>query len=118
MKILVVDDNRALATVVQEVVESREHTAKTAGDGESGYSVYLDFEPDVVITDIHMPKKNGMQLMEAILKHNPRTKMVLMTGSPRIFGKSIDEVRERHRVTVLKKPFSSFELLGVLKNLE
>jgi two-component system response regulator YesN len=113
MKILVVDDNELVALLVQEVLEGQNHMTKTAGDGESGYSLYLDFEPDVVISDIHMPKKNGLQLIKAILKHNPRTKVVLMTGSNGMY-----ETAALYRVRILRKPFSWIELLGILNNLE
>ncbi len=114
MKILIVDDNESLASVVQEVIEGENHDTMTARDGESAYSAYLQFKPDLVLTDVYMAKKNGIELMKAIWQHNPDTKVVLMTGSRSILGDPIEEAKKKYRVNILRKPFSRKELITLL----
>lgn len=66
MKILVVDDNEDLAFTVLMILEDEGYEVKAAKDGKDGFFSYLLFRPDLVITDIQMPEKSGLQLMENI----------------------------------------------------
>ena len=68
MKILVIDDNAEITSVIQQLLDIEGYRVATARDGDDGYSAYLDFKPDLVITDIQMPRKNGFELMKEILK--------------------------------------------------
>jgi DNA-binding response OmpR family regulator len=51
-----------IASVLQELLEIEGYRVTMAGDGNDGYSAYLDFKPDLVITDIQMPGRNGFEL--------------------------------------------------------
>ena len=63
MKVLVVDDNKDMIAVIQMMIENKNHRVITANDGENGYSAYLQFKPDLVLTDIQMPGKDGFELI-------------------------------------------------------
>ncbi len=69
MKVLIVDDNRELASVIRNVVEQeQECIAETAHDGVNGYATYLHFRPDVIITDIEMSGPSGSgQVLESTI---------------------------------------------------
>ena len=115
---MIVDDNAAIASIVQEIIENENHRARTARDSEDGYLAYLHFRPDLVITDIQMPGKNGFELMKDIRMHNPRIRTIYMSSYLSRFRSLLEEEKKRYHVCFLKKPFSSVELIGLVsKNL-
>ena len=113
MKVLIVDDNEALTLVLQEMLEDEDYETRTARDGEDGYLAYLHFRPDLVITDIQMPRKDGFQLMKDIRIHNPKIETIYMTGGGlRGFRSRFEEEKTRYQASFLKKPFSRVELMS------
>ena len=111
---MVVDDNLPLASLLKMILEEEGHEAQFAGNGLEGYSRYLLFRPEVVITDLHMPKANGMELMKNIRKQDPGVKTIYMSGDMRPFSPLLDEEKNRYPVSLLPKPFSREELLNLL----
>ena len=118
MKVLVVDDNKHMTTIIQMMIEKKNHRVMTAYDGENGYSAYLQFKPDLVLTDIQMPRKNGFELMTRIRSHNPSIMAIYMTGDPDRFSMKLKEEQNRHQVDFLCKPFSIAELSMRLSKLQ
>jgi CheY-like chemotaxis protein len=113
MKVLVVDDNEALADVIQCTLEDNGLEVISAKDGLDGYDAYVRFEPDLVITDINMPRANGLEMMEHIRAHNPMVKTIYMSADIDAFRPSLERERGRYSVNVFEKPFS----LTALTNL-
>jgi CheY-like chemotaxis protein len=106
MKVLVVDDNRLLATTIQEVLEDDGIEVVSANDGVDGYLAYLAFRPDIVITDIQMPRKNGLDMMGNIRTHNPMIKTIYMSADMDAYRSLIREERKQYPVSFFEKPFS------------
>ena len=118
MKVLVVDDNKDMTAIIQTMIEKKNHRVITANDGENGYSAYLPFKPDLVLTDIQMPKKNGFELMTKIRSHNPSIMTIYMTCDPGRFLLRLKEEQNKHQVDFICKPFSLSELSMVLSKLQ
>ena len=118
MKVLVVDDNKVMTTIIRMIMEKKNHLVITANDGENGYAAYLQFKPDLVLTDIQMPRKNGFELMKKIRCHNPSVIGIYMTGDPDRFLLRLREEQNRHQVDFICKPFSLSELSMVLSKLQ
>jgi len=114
MKILVVDDNRFLADTIQETLENDGLDVMSAKDGLDGYSTYLLFKPDMIITDIQMPRKNGFEMMQRIRKHNPKIKTIYMSGNMRSFEPLLTEEKKRYPVSYFEKPFSLESLMRIV----
>ncbi len=110
MKVLVVDDNRLLAATIQEILEDDGLEVMSAKDGVDGYSAYLRFKPDIVITDIQMPRKNGLEMMGRIRTHEPMIKTIYMSGDIDPYRPRLTEEKRRYPVSFFEKPFS-IELL-------
>ncbi|MGD1999297.1 MAG: response regulator [Desulfobacterales bacterium] len=110
MKILVVDDNKYVAESLKCILQHSSHRVQTAENGEDGYVKYLQFEPDLIITDIEMPLKNGFALMHDVRSHNPKIKAIYMSGALEYFNKEIEAEKKRYTVDLLDKPFSLQEL--------
>jgi len=79
-KILVVDDVDTIARVYARFLERQGYEVRIAFNGEEALEEYERFNPDLVISDIRMPKMSGFELANEIRKINADQKIVLMTG--------------------------------------
>ena len=83
LKVVIVEDNPAtvrslLKTIDWPALECE--VAGTASDGESGRKLILREEPDIVLTDIRMPEKDGLDMISEIRKELPDCKVIIITG--------------------------------------
>jgi DNA-binding NtrC family response regulator len=113
-KILIVDDNREFVSIIQEMLEVEGYDIRSASNGREGYLAYLLFKPDVVITDIQMPGKNGMELMKVIRFHDPRIRTIYMSADLSPYQSVLEDEKKTFEVNFLEKPFSKVELMKLL----
>ncbi len=114
MKILIVDDNELLAWVLQKLLEDEGYEVRLARDGRDGYTAYLLFKPDLIITDIQMPGENGLELMEHIRMHDPAIRTIYMSADLSQYWSSLSEEKKKYSVSLLEKPFPKDELMRLL----
>jgi CheY-like chemotaxis protein len=79
-KILVVDDVDTIARVYARFLERQGYEVHIAYNGDEALIQYDQFKPDLVISDIRMPKMSGFELASELRKRNPNIKIILMTG--------------------------------------
>ncbi|HTO90929.1 MAG TPA: sigma-54 dependent transcriptional regulator [Candidatus Sulfotelmatobacter sp.] len=79
-KILVVDDEQSMTQYLGIVLRKEGFEVITAGNGREAFERVKNDAPDVVITDIKMPGMDGIQLLQAIKKHEPALPVVIMTA--------------------------------------
>ncbi len=79
-KILVVDDVDTIARVYARFLERQGYEVRIAFNGDEALIEYERFKPDLIISDIRMPKMSGFELANQIRKKNPKQKIILMTG--------------------------------------
>ena len=63
-----------------------------------------------------MPGENGMELMEHIRMHDPMVRTIYMSGDLISFWSPLEEEKKRYPVSLLEKPFSKVELMGLLSD--
>ena len=118
MKILIVDDDQDLASIIQVMLEDEGYEVQLAKDGKEGYLTYLLGMPDLVITDICMPGKNGLELMENIRMHNPEMISIYMSGDITRYQTVLEQETKKYNTRVLRKPFFRVELLQLITELQ
>lgn len=96
------------------MLEAGGHEVLWAGDGAAGYGTYLLFRPDLVITDIEMPEKSGLEMAEHIRKHNPAVEIIYMSVDADRFAPRLQEEQRNFRAGLLRKPFSRLELMKIV----
>jgi DNA-binding response OmpR family regulator len=116
-KVLIVDDNEDLVSVLEALLEFDGYEVKSARDGSDGYLAYILYQPDLVITDIHMPEKNGVELIREIRAHDPKVKTIYMSADLGRFHTLLENEIETYGVDLLQKPFSITELRRLLSKL-
>ncbi len=81
-KILIVDDEEDSVSFVQAILEDDYANISSASDGETGLAAALAGEPDLIILDVQMPKKDGFQVFQE-LQQNEGTRgipVIMLTG--------------------------------------
>lgn len=81
--ILVVEDDVFVADMLSQVLTRAHHHVKTAKDGEDAVAVLKTFEPDVMVTDILMPKKSGTTLISEVKAEHPNMEIIAISGGGR-----------------------------------
>ena len=80
-KILVVDDNLLIRTLLRDSLEEAGHEVVEATDGVDGTDVFLETWPDLVITDLIMPKLGGLSFIKEIRARSPDTRVIALSGA-------------------------------------
>ncbi len=78
--VLYVEDDEYIVEIMKDILESFFDKVYVAYDGEKGLEVYKERDPDIVLSDILMPKMNGLELAEKILELKKEQKIILITA--------------------------------------
>ena len=78
--ILIADDHRSTCEGLAFALEAKEHSTQIALDGESAIEAIKENSFDLLIADIRMPKKNGIEVLEAVKAISPETTVIMMTA--------------------------------------
>jgi CheY-like chemotaxis protein len=109
--VLIVEDDDNLRNILQRVLEGNGFSVFPAADGAEALRLCQQTEGtiDLVVSDIVMPRLNGLQLSERIRAARPETKFLFITG----FGDQFPELREpiKFGTNILEKPFLPSEFL-------
>jgi DNA-binding response OmpR family regulator len=110
--ILVIDDEPNICEILTKILERDGHSVDTAGDGKVGMALFECNSYDLVITDIVMPERDGLEVIRALAGKLPRTKLIAITGgTPRLDRDYLLSMAKVMRVDrVFSKPID-FELL-------
>jgi PAS domain S-box-containing protein/putative nucleotidyltransferase with HDIG domain len=83
-KVLIVDDERSIRTTLSEFVKEDGHDVWTAENATDGLRLFSEVAPDVVVTDIVLPRVDGITLLRKIHEQSPQTQVVVITGEPTV----------------------------------
>ena len=115
MKLLLVEDEKQLSEALQQILIKNKYTVDAVYNGDEGLDYALTDVYDVIILDIMLPKRNGIEILKMIRKRKISTPVILLTAKDsvedRILG--LDSGADDY----LPKPFSPDELLARLRAL-
>ncbi len=115
-RILVVDDEENIRLVLRTLLRKNGYEVETAEDGEQAIAQLDRFDPDVVLTDVRMPKVGGLDLLGTLQAKGHRATVIVMSA----YG-SVDlalEAMKAGAYDYIQKPFKQDEMLLVLKKAE
>jgi two-component system, OmpR family, KDP operon response regulator KdpE len=114
MKVLVIDDDERVRDALEIGIQLQWQDAKvlTATDGEAGLDLFFDEEPDIVLLDVTMPRKNGFEVLKAIRQVSDVPVLMLTARD-----EDVDQVRglELGADDYIGKPFSHLALMARIK---
>ena len=117
-RILVVDDEPSMRDLVALVLELDKHDVVTARDGNTALEEIEKTEFDLVITDLVMPDREGIETIINLRKSRPGLKVIAMSGGG--FGSAGDYLEIAASVgaaRTLAKPFSNDQLLKTVREV-
>jgi signal transduction histidine kinase len=115
LRVLIVDDEPEFVAVVREALTQSGHAVTAADDGDDAMSKVANDDFDVILMDLGLPKRNGLEVVRAMRGEGIASKIVLMTGWD---GEAVSaDPRLSFCDTLLQKPFRRRELEGVLSSL-
>jgi DNA-binding response OmpR family regulator len=111
--ILIIDDDPEMRTFLAEVVTSAGHAASVAGNGEEGLRLLRKNAPDLVITDIVMPKRDGFEVLLGLHSQKPSPKTIAISGTPADWT-VLKSAKDLGAHETLAKPFTRSDLLELI----
>lgn len=115
MKILVVEDERKVASFIKQGLEEEGHTVDIASDGEQAGMMAHVYDYDAILLDVILPKKNGFQIAAELRREGRNTPILMLTSrdAPEDVVRGLDAGADDY----LGKPFRFEELLARLRAL-
>lgn len=113
--VMIIDDDAALRRLVTRTLSAKGHEVIEAENGEEGLALLPHHRPDVVVTDILMPKTEGIETINRMKEHHPAPKIIAISGG----GVSrnlmfLDVARALGVDATLAKPFRPAELVETI----
>ena len=102
--ILVIEDDREIATTIQTVLKSSGYKVLSASNGQDGQRLIDSDKPDLVITDMMMPRLGGFPVLEYLSKLDDPPRVIMMTANEGSRHKAYAEMLGV--VDYLRKPFA------------
>jgi DNA-binding response OmpR family regulator len=113
--IIVVDDERRIADTLTEILEMAGFRVATAYDGWEALRVAARFRPDYVLSDVLMPRMNGVDLGIALRKMYPDARILLFSGQAGISEILLDGQKQGFEFELIAKPIHPLKLIERLK---
>lgn len=116
-RILIVEDEFGLKETFRDIFIMEGYEVRVAIDGEEGLRIFQEFKPDLIFTDVVMPKMSGLELINKVRESNPQIKVIYISG---FFGikrikRDLDEDILKYGYHCLSKPFKISAMLELVE---
>jgi two-component system, NtrC family, nitrogen regulation response regulator NtrX len=113
-KILVIDDQKGIRNTLKDVLEYESHEVSLAENGLQGLELFAADKHEVVLCDIKMPEMDGTEVLDRIIKSNPDTPVIMISGHGNI--ETAVEAIKRGAYDFIEKPLDLNRLLVTIRN--
>jgi DNA-binding response OmpR family regulator len=115
IKVLLIDDDERVRDALSVVLRRHDFEVAVASDGDEGLKVFDNWHPDVVVSDILMPNKEGLETIMALRRRAPDVSIVAISGGSRM-GKIdfLAMARDLGADRVLLKPLTGSDLIAAI----
>ena len=111
--ILIIDDEKSVLDLLRDVFEGAGHEVREARDGDEGLRLSREEPPDLVITDVIMPGRGGLEVIRELRREHPDSRIIAMAGMARVLPRAMEMGADY----ALGKPFRLGELLKAAEDL-
>jgi CheY-like chemotaxis protein len=115
--IILCDDNMDQRTALRLALEQAEYSVREAANGHEALALQCQRASLVLITDIFMPEADGFELIDAVKKQFPETKIIVISGSKKTIVDYLASARMIGIEATFQKPFKVDALLKTLERL-
>ena len=113
-KILVIDDEKSIRDTLKEILEYEDHQVDIAADGEEGLEQFKNNKYDIVLLDIKMPKKDGIEVLEDIFGVATDVPVIMISGHGNI-DTAVESIK-KGAYDFIEKPLDLNRLLVTIRN--
>jgi len=117
-RILIIDDEHNILLMLKKMLERAGYEIDLASNGEEGLRLFRNTPSDLVITDIIMPEKEGLETIREMRKMQPKMKIIAMSGGGKV---SADNYLETAKIfgasRIMEKPFTQQAMVSTVKEL-
>ncbi|MGH7510981.1 MAG: response regulator [Gemmatimonadales bacterium] len=115
-RIMVVDDDPSIRRALQILLIKAGYRVMQARDGLEALHLWRRHGADLVITDLHMPEKNGIETILELLTHSPGVRIIAMSGGGQTRRLDLlSNATMLGAVLTIEKPFTLTEMLTLVK---
>jgi CheY-like chemotaxis protein len=117
-RILVIEDEALVRDTLCQYLEGAGHELLVAENGEQGLEIYRSHNPDLVISDVSMPTREGISTLVELRRLNPDAKIVMMSGgTPSGVTDYLELAQQLGAAAVLHKPFRKAHLVELVRKI-
>lgn len=119
-KLLVIDDQASITKVVGLVASRMGLEVKSVNDPLQALDAFVEFQPDILILDMIMPEKDGVDVLNEILLTGVKTQVILTSGFSEAYlrlAEGVARFHDNNAIHVLKKPFRRNDLISKLEEI-
>jgi len=113
-KILVIDDEKSIRDTLKEILEYEDHKVDVAEDGEVGLEQFKNNKYDIVLLDIKMPKKDGIEVLQDISEIATDVPVIMISGHGNI-DTAVESIK-KGAYDFIEKPLDLNRLLVTIRN--
>jgi DNA-binding response OmpR family regulator len=115
-RILVIDDDPDMRAMLEQTLKAAGHEVISAADGSEGVERYRTSPADLVITDIYMPKQDGLETIREFRRRFPEVRIIAMSGRA-LAVTMLSIAQDLGAVAVLHKPFAADDLFAAVERV-
>lgn len=113
--ILIIEDDAAFREILEAILVHEQHRVFAAADGNQGLALARQHRPDLVITDLLMPEKEGLETIRELRTFKPAPKIIAMSGGGRVNAHDFLSIAVKFGAAQsLEKPFDREQLLRAI----
>ncbi len=117
-RILVVDDEEQVRRFLKRILDRTDHDVVEAKDGDEAVDLARTLRPDLLITDLFMPNREGLETIQEFRTMYPAIKIIVISGGGRTNNLDFLSVAERFGAErAIQKPFEAAEILDAIEEL-
>ena len=113
-RILIIDDSTVMRTLLCDLLAEDGHHVEATGDSLEGVRKATEQQFDICICDLHIPKKNGYEILRDVAPHRPSLRFIMTDSLPDELGR---KVRESGSGYYLRKPFDVEQLREIVRQI-
>ncbi len=117
MRILVIDDDANIRGILAEMLTTAGYEVVEASNGKEGVRLYRDAPFDLVVTDLLMPEKDGLEVVMELRKDFPQVKIITLSGGGAYGNSSLETSKALGAARALLKPFMEDQLLEAVREV-
>ena len=117
-RILIIDDEAQIRMMLKQLLEREGYDVRVAENGKEGLSLFQQYAPHLVITDIIMPEKEGVETIIELIKQNPGVHIIAISGGGRKGPDLYLKIAEKMGASkIFSKPVDRREMIDTVRDL-